>query len=239
MDPAPHGPALAELDDEFTKGEIWGALRIMKLHKAPGKDGVPTDFLKACLKEVPTGNVLPPSPMTDALLTITNLGFSKGVIPTSWEESVVLSLPKDGDLADCGNYRGISLMSTTLKVITVILALRISRVGEERNLFAYTQAGFRKLEEAVTQAACVIDVLQRRRLAGQESYVTFVDFKKAYDLVPHGALFAKLRRFGLRGRCLKFIQSLYAHSRITVRLGAGQSAQYSDPFPLRRGLRQG
>jgi hypothetical protein len=152
---------------------------------------------------------------------------------------VVVSLPKDGDLADPGNYRGISLMSTTLKVITVILSQRINKEFEEHNLFVTAQAGFRKLEEAITQAACVVDVLTRRRARKLTTYATFIDLKKAYDTVPHGALFAKLHQSGVRGRCLRFIKALYAHSRVTVRVGAGKLAQLSESFPLLRGVRQG
>ena len=235
MCPEPLGPELDDLNASFTLAELWQALSVMKRHKAPGKDGVPTDFLQACLQE----KSLVESPMSEALLTLLNMAYTTGTIPASWEESVVISLPKDGDLADCSNYRGISLMPTPLKALAVMLATRISTAGEDKNLFSSTQAGFRKLEEAVTQAACVIDILQRRRLAKENSYVTFIDFQKAYDLVPHGALFAKLQRFGVRGSCLQFLKGLYAHSRITVRLGNGNSAQYSDPFWLRRGLRQG
>jgi hypothetical protein len=242
LDPEPRSAPLHTLDEAFTTDVIWDALRRMKRHKAPGKDGIPTDFIQACLKEqlppLEDGS-LPPSPMTDSLTALTNWSFQHGSIPPSWEESVVLSLPKDGDLADCGNYRGISLMSTTLKVITVILADRISQAGELHNLFSPTQAGFRRKEECITQAACVIEILQRRRLADEDSYATFVDLKKAYDTVPHGGLFAKLSRFGVRGRCLAFLKSLYARSRITVRVGSGSEAQHSDSFQLLRGLRQG
>ena len=241
MDPEPRAAVLDGLDAAFGTGEVWAALRHMKRHKAPGKDGVPTDFLQACLKEKREGDdgVPLPTPMTDCLVALTNHAYRHSSIPPDWEESVVLSLPKDGDLADCGNYRGISLMSTTLKVITVILVQRISRAGEDRGLFSPTQAGFRKREECITQAACVIDILQRRRIANLPTLAVFVDFKKAYDTVPHGALFAKLSQFGVRGRCLAFLKGLYARSRITVRVGNGSEAQYSDPFSLQRGLRQG
>ncbi len=181
--------------------------------------------------------------MTDSLATLINYSYRYGKIPSSWEESAVVSLHKDGDLADPGNYRGISLMSTTLKVVAVMLSDRINRAGELRGLFAQNQAGFRTREEAVTQAACVVDVLRRRQIMGMESgdytYAVFIDLQKAYDTVPHEALFAKLSRFGVRGRCLKFIRSLYCQSSITVRLGGGKTAQYSHSFPLKRGVRQG
>jgi hypothetical protein len=177
--------------------------------------------------------------MTDCLVKLINMAYQTAEIPPQWEDSVVVSLPKDGDLADPGNYRGISLMSTTLKVITVILSERINKEFEANQLFSTAQAGFRKLEEAITQAACVVDILTRRRVKKETTFATFIDLKKAYDTVPHGALFAKLHQSGVGGRCLDFIKALYSHSRITVRVGAGRMAQLSESFPLHRGVRQG
>ena len=121
---------------------------------------------------------------------------------------MVVSVPKDGDLADPGNHRGISLMSTTLQVIMVLLSLRINEAREEHGLFSPTQAGFQKLEEAVMQAACVINVLQRRKICGERTYAIFIDLKKAYDTVPHGALFAKLYTFGVWGPVLAIHQGI-------------------------------
>ena len=130
-------------------------------------------------------------------------------------------------------------MPTTLKVLTVALSLRINRELEANGLFCEEQAGFRKLEEAVLQATCIYEILQRRKHAGLQTFALFVDLQKAYDTVPHGALFAKLSQIGIRGRCLAFIQALYDNSRIRVRVGAGERARYSDSFDLLRGVRQG
>jgi hypothetical protein len=48
-----------------------------------------------------------------------------------WVESIVVSLPKKGDLTDPGNYRGILLMSTCLKIACVILSRRINEQAEK------------------------------------------------------------------------------------------------------------
>ena len=91
----------------------------------------------------------------------------------------------------------------------------------------------------MTQVACVVEIIQRRRLVGEPTYVVFVDLKKAYDTVPHEALFAKLSRFGIRGRCLAFIRALYQSSTIRVRVGGGSNTLYSESCSLLRGVRQG
>lgn len=235
---------LDDLNADISRDEVWAALLRMKMHKAPGQDGIPTDFIKALLRERPRSDAdenvpPPPSPMSDTVTHLLNLVFTKGEIPNDWTTSEVVSLPKDGDLACMDNYRGISLMSCTLKILLVIVSDRINRAAERSQRFHDTQAGFRSLEEAITQAACVVEILQRRRIAGLRTYAIFVDLKKAYDTVPHQGLFAKLQRFGVRGTCLEFIRALYANSTISVRVGSGQTAQHSEPCRLLRGVRQG
>ena len=252
LDPHPQGNAwIQSLDAPLDASDIWTALRKMKAHRAPGGDGIPTELLKACLVEeratishgadtrIAEPSPPPPTPMTDALGALLNFAYEKGVVAQAWAESLVVSIPKKGDLADMNNYRGISLMATVLKVACVILSTRINEVAEERGLFSRAQAGFRRREECVTQVACVVEVIQRRRIVGEPTYVVFVDLKKAYDTVPHEALFAKLSRFGIRGRCLAFIRALYQNSTIRVRVGGGSNSLYSDSCRLLRGVRQG
>ena len=66
-------------------------------------------------------------------------------------------------------------------------------------------------------------------------YACFIDFQKAYDTVPHQALLHKLRAYGITGRVYHFIETLYSHSTMQVRI----NGVYSREFPLQRGLRQG
>jgi hypothetical protein len=177
--------------------------------------------------------------MTRALLDLLNCAWSTGTVVDDWVESIVVSLPKKGDLTDPGNYRGISLMSTCLKIACIILSRCINATAEDARRFSPSQAGFRRLEECITHAACLVEAIQQRRLAGKATFGLFIDLKKAYDMVPHEAVFAKMRRFGIRGRCYDFIVALYKRSTIRVRLGHGSGAAYTDPFDLERGVRQG
>ena len=132
-------------------------------------------------------------------------------------------------------------MATVLKLVCVVLSDGVNDVAEERGLFSRAQAGFRRKEECVTQVAMVMvmEVIQRRHLVGRPTFAVFIDLKKACDMVPHEALFAKLSQFGIRGRCLAFIKQLYGSSTIRVRVGGGAQALYSDLCQLLRGVRQG
>lgn len=111
---------VSELDEDIMWPELRGALKKLKRHKAPGLDGIPADFLKLSIGDEPC-------PMATALLCLTNLGWSSGKIPEAWRDSVVVSIPKKGDLTHMNDYRGISLMCTTLKALTVVVRDRIAR----------------------------------------------------------------------------------------------------------------
>jgi len=49
------------------------------------------------------------------------------------------------------------------------------------------QFGFTLKEKAVTQAAALVEVVDRHRLLDKETHLCFVDLAKAYDSVPHEA----------------------------------------------------
>jgi hypothetical protein len=245
--------ALPGLDGTISMVAIWHSIEQMKQHSAPGDNGILSDFYRACMEDrwvyyewikdarAARGKTPPKPPcyMTQALKDVICLSWDYSLIPDNWTDSIVVSIPKKGDLSNTGNYRGISLMCTALKILCVWVSEQINLAAESHNRFSPCQAGFRQLEECVTHAACFVEILQRRRLMGLPTFALFVDLKKAYNMVPHEAMFAKLRRFGTRGKCYKFLVELYCRSTIRVHVGHGASVAFTEAFDLERGLRQG
>ncbi|GBG16304.1 Retrovirus-related Pol polyprotein from type-1 retrotransposable element R2, partial [Hondaea fermentalgiana] len=92
--------------------------------------------------------------------------------------------------------------------------------------------------ECAAQVAALLEVCKRRRIEKRDIVLLFIDVKKAYDSVPHGALFFKLAKAGVRGPILAFVKALYAGSKMRVRTGY-DPAILSPVAHLRRGLRQG
>lgn len=83
-------------------------------------------------------------------------------IPDSWRVSVIVPVPKKGDLRKPGNYRGICLINTLLKVLCKIVERRMRLFAEENNLLCREQAGFRTREECVAQVATLLEIKRRR-----------------------------------------------------------------------------
>jgi hypothetical protein len=78
------------------------------------------------------------------------------------------------------------------------------------------QAGLRATQECTGQVVTLIEIVQRRRAIERNTYAAFLDFSKAYDMVPHMALFAKLDAIGIRGRTLSLIKQMYTGKHVLL-----------------------
>jgi len=64
-------------------------------------------------------------------LKLTNSIWNKGELPGEGKESIVVAVCKKGDKTDCSNCRGISLSSTTYKILSNILLSSLSPYSKE------------------------------------------------------------------------------------------------------------
>ena len=79
--------------------------------------------------------------MIDILNTICNKIWKTGEWPTTWTQSLVITLPKNGNLQLCQNYRAISLISHPSTVLLKTILNRLKPQAED--IIAEEQAGFR------------------------------------------------------------------------------------------------
>ena len=74
------------------------------------------------------------------LTTICDKIWQKGEWPTPWTQSLVITLPKKGNLQQCQNYRSISLINHPRKVMLKII---LNGLKPQAEIIAEEQAGFR------------------------------------------------------------------------------------------------
>ena len=112
---------------------------------------------------------------------------------------------------------------------------RLSKWVETHNIILDNQNGFRKQHSTVDQIMSLTIIIETRKRNKLSTYCAFIDFKKAYDYVDRKILWERLQRFGVSGRMLSAVKSLYSNITACVKI----NGMCTDWFTVRTGLRQG
>ena len=120
----------AEDDHPILRREVEAAVQLLKKGNSAGVDNIPAELVQAGGEDVIT-----------TLTTICNKIWQTEEWPIPWNKSLVITLPKKGNLQQCQNYRTISLISHSSKVMLKIILDRLKPQAEM--ILAEEQAGFR------------------------------------------------------------------------------------------------
>ena len=99
-------------------------------------------------------------------------------------------------------------------------------------MIAEVQGDFRRGRGCTDQIFIVRQICENYLGKGKDVYFAFLDLEKAYD---RDAMWNVLILYGIGGRLLRGVKSLYVGSKACVRAGN----EVSEWFPVRVGLRQG
>ena len=206
-------PNLEELND---------ALQKVKEGRAAGVDEIRPEMVKT----MGTNGVA-------WLLQIFRNIWKSGRCPSDWSTAALVPLYKKGDIADCNNYRGISLLSLPSKLFATVLLRRCQKLAE--HVLSEEQTGFRR-GRGTTDAIFTLRIaLEKRWEFNQPVHLAFIDLEKAYDRVPRDVLWQVLPCYGIKGTLLRSVMSLYDNTSGVVRTSFG----LSEKFPQTVGVRQG
>ena len=196
-------PEILQVSPSSNKGnypilreEVEMAVKHLKKGKSPGADNIPAELIQA------GGEV-----MIDALTAICNNIWQTGEWPLVWTQSLIITIPKKGNLQLCQNYRTISLISHCSKVMLKILLMRLNPQAE--GIIKEEQAGFRAGRNTMEQIFNLRIICERYLQHQQHLYHVFVDFKKAFDRVWHDALWATLKFYNIDEKLITVIEGLY------------------------------
>ena len=224
----PQHPVASVLGIEPTEEEIATAMKAMANAKAVGPDGLPVELLKLGLQQDRT--------ILRELHRLTIFIWRQGKVAQQWKDAVVTVLHKKGDKTECGNYRGISLVSHAGKIFLKVVARRLSAYCEAKGLLPEEQSGFRP-DCSTTDMMFVARRLQQvRRKAGVSLHMCFIDLQKAYNTVDRTLLWQVLTRIGVPPQMIAVIRQFHDGMRACVEPDDGFC---SDWFEVEQGSRQG
>ena len=207
--------------ESVSKEEVMENMQRMKNGKAVGPDDIPVEVWK-CLGES----------ALKFLTKLYNRTMESERMPEEWRDSVLIPIFKNkGDVQSCSNYRGIKLISHTMKLWERIVEKRLRSDLK----FSNQQYGFMP-GKSTTDALFALRVLMEKYREGQkELHCVFVDLEKAYDKVPREEVWYCMRKSGLAEKYVRIVQDMYDDSTTAVRCAVG----VTEGFEVKVGLHQG
>ena len=146
---------------------------------------------------------------------------------------IIVPIYKKSDKTDCSNYRGISLLPTTYKILSNILLSRLTPYAEE--ITEDHQCGFQCSRSATDHIFCIHQILEKKWEYNEAVHQLFIDFKKAYDSVRREVLYNVLIESGIPMNVVRLIKMCVTEMYSRVQVGKN----LSDMFPIRDTLKQG
>ncbi|VFR01632.1 unnamed protein product [Cuscuta campestris] len=159
------------------------------------------------------------------------LGFP---VPKAFGSTQIILIPKKEGAAAIGNYRPISLSTFMSKIITKILANRLSRLLPK--IISSEQAGFQKgkgVEEQILLTNELVHSIENNSRGG--NVIVKLDMEKAFDKLSWNYLWAVLGRFGFDISAVNLLMSNLEGTFMSVKVN-GFSKGF---FQMKRGVKQG
>jgi hypothetical protein len=193
---------------------VKDALKRMKGGKAMGPDGIPIEVWRTL------GDV--------AIVWLTklfNLIFQSNRMPDEWRQSILVPIFKNnGDVQSCTNYRGIKLMSHTMKLWERIIEHYLREVTNVTE----NQFGFMLVRLNMKAIFLIWQLMKRCREQKKDMHMVFIDLEKTYDKVPRNVMWWALQKYKVSTKYITLIKDMYDNVVTSVRT----SDRDTNNFPI-------
>ena len=171
----------------ISEPETFQALTSFDPSKAPGLDGIGSNLLKYCAVAIC-------SPFHHLFTQC----LSQQNIPSEWKIHCITPIHKSGERALINNYRPISLLSCSSKVLERIVYDKIIDFLTDSVINRH-QFGFLTNRSSTQQLLILLNSIHNSHQCHASTDVIYLDFRKAFDKVSHPELLLKLWTSGITG----------------------------------------
>ena len=152
----------------------------------------------------------------------------------SWAKLFLFTYKK-GPRSGPSNYRPVSLTSVVAKVLESLVRDALFDHLSSTDQLTECQHGFRPRRSCATQLISTLEDWTRRMEEGEPVDVAYLDFRRAFDSVPHLSLLQKLHDMGVRGSLLQWLRSFLVGRKQRVNV----NGSFSDWIAIGSGIPQG
>jgi hypothetical protein len=204
--------------------QVSKVMRSLKKKKSKGEDGLSQDVIMM-------GERVLITPITH----IINTSIVTGTFPNHWKKAVVIPILKKGDATDKNNYRPVSILNATSKILEKVVCNQITNHMEKNNLLPNNQHGFRAKRSTMTALTSMQKDWVKNSEEGLITGVLIWDLSAAFDTVNTELLCEKLKIYGCNPITCSWFQSFLNGRTQQVKIGTKLSSHLS----LTSGVPQG
>lgn len=213
---------LGSLVVPFTHQEIDSIVRSLPSDKAPGPDGFNTDYVKKCWLII-----------CEDFYKVCHDFHNRNICLQSINGSLITLVPKHDNAIKVSDYRPISLLNSSVKILTKLLANGLQ--VQLPKLIYINQYGFIKHRCIHDCLAWSLEFLHLCHQSRQEIIIFKLDFEKAFDKVEHNLMLKLMEQNGFLERWMTWMHLIFNLGTSAILLNDVQGKV----FHYKRGVRQG
>ena len=211
------------LDNPITSTEVLQSLKRLKNSKSPGTTGFQADFFKFFWSD-----------LESFIVKSFNYSIQKGELSISQKLGIISILPKGNKPREfLKNWRPISLLNTTYKIFSGIIASRLKVVLD--SLIHENQKGFLSGRFIGENTRLLYDIIYQAETLNKPGMILLLDFEKAFDSISWKFIYSVLKFFNFGEYFIKLVRVILSDIKLCV-IQHGISSQF---FRIGRGCRQG
>lgn len=212
----------ADLSREFTISEVELALKNLDSSKAPGPDGLNGAFIKESWFY-----------LKNDFMNMLKDFHRSGSLPKGLNSSFITLIPKTESPKSAGDYRPISLINFTMKILLKTLANRLNKYLSY--LVSDHQSAFIK-SRSISDSILVVNEVAHSILSKESKGVILkIDFAKAFDSINWEFLESTLVSMNFNDKWITWIKSISRSAHPSILINGSPTKEFS----MNQGLRQG
>nr|XP_034831559.1 uncharacterized protein LOC117988518 [Maniola hyperantus] len=208
--------------------DVAGAVRRAPNWKSPGPDGLHHYWLKGF------------SVCHATLARQFQEALEQRALPSLFTTGITHLAPKSTDTTDPAKYRPITCLTTIYKTLTSVLSLKISRHVDENNIISGAQNGCRGGSRGTKELLLIDSVAGQLVKRNRRNFsAAWIDYRKAFDSVPHSWLLRVLELYKVDGTVRDFLGACMGQWSTILCLHGERLAAADDRIRIGRGIFQG
>lgn len=161
-------------------------------------------------------------------------------MPEFYTTGITYLLPKNELTTNPANYRPITCLPTIYKILTACISKLIYEHCENNDILYEQQKGCRKNSQGCKEQLTIDNVVMSQAYKDKRNiYTAYIDYRKAFDSIPHSWLAQILKIYKISPVLSRFLLSAMGKWTTSLRLQSESNYIITEPINIRRGIFQG